>query len=155
MGLDQWLYAKKYASDSEFLGAERKALYRKLKDAIGDDAKYQGGFLKSMSVEMEVAYWRKANAIHAWFVENCQGGEDDCRTSHVTREQLENLMNVCKEVRDDHDKADDLLPTRSGFFFGSTDYDEYYFTDIKNTIKQLKKVLALDNTWEFYYASSW
>ncbi len=28
------------------------------------------------TIREEVLYWRKANAIHQWFVENVQGGED-------------------------------------------------------------------------------
>ena len=50
-----------------------------------------------------------------------------------------------------------LLPTTSGFFFGSTDYDEYYVNDIKETIDIVTKVLE---TTDFekemvYYVSSW
>lgn len=155
MGLDQYLYAKKYTSDSDFFGAERKALHGKLKEAIGEAAKHQGGNLKSISVEMEVCYWRKVNAVHQWFVDNCQGGEDDCRQSHVSREQLENLLQGCKDVLANRDKADEILPTASGFFFGSTEYDEYYFNDIEDTVNQLENVLKLDDEWDFYYQSSW
>jgi len=155
MGLDQYLYARKYTSGTDFFGAERKALHGKLKKAIGKDAKYQGGNLKSISIEMEVAYWRKVNAVHQWFVDNCQDGVDDCRQSHVDREQLENLLAACKEVCADHTKAENTLPTQEGFFFGSTDYDEYYFSDIEDTVKQLEGALKLDNTWDFYYQSSW
>ena len=53
--------------------------------------------------------------------------------------------------------ADELLPTASGFFFGSTDYDEYYVMDIEATIDIITKVLE---TTDFdkemvYYVSSW
>src|ERR1017187_4553583 len=46
----------------------------------------------------EVAYWRKANAIHGWFVNNVQNGIDQCQESVVTREQLNELLSVCYEV---------------------------------------------------------
>src|SRR5258707_892378 len=49
----------------------------------------------------EVAYWRKANAIHRWFVENVQDDNDDCRAYHVTREQLCQLRDACREVLDE------------------------------------------------------
>lgn len=155
MGLDQYLYAKKYTSDTDFMGAERKALNAKLKEAIGDAAKFQSGNLKSISVEMEVAYWRKVNAVHKWFVDTCQDGEDDCRQTYVSREQLEALLELCKAVVADHSKADDLLPTQDGFFFGSTEYDEWYFKDLEDTVRQLENVLQLDDTWDFVYQSSW
>ena len=38
----------------------------------------------------QVGYWRKANQIHNWFVENVQDGEDDCcYHNEVTKEYLE------------------------------------------------------------------
>lgn len=155
MGLDQYLYAKKYTSESDFLGVENKALHGKLKEAIGDATKHQSGNLKSISVEMEVCYWRKVNAVHQWFVDNCQDGNDNCQQHHVEREHLENLLEGCRDVLADHDKAGDLLPTQSGFFFGNTDYDEYYFFDIEDTVKQLENALTLGDGWEFYYQASW
>ncbi len=46
-----------------------------------------------------VGYWRKANAIHRWFVENVQDGEDDCDYHReVTAEDLEELRDLCIEV---------------------------------------------------------
>jgi hypothetical protein len=48
----------------------------------------------------EVAYWRKANAIHEWFVQNVQGGTDECEAHPVTREQLQELAAVCRRVLD-------------------------------------------------------
>ena len=50
-----------------------------------------------------------------------------------------------------------MLPTRSGFFFGSTEYDECYQEDLKNTISQLTDVLEYypENEWTFYYEASW
>jgi hypothetical protein len=105
-----------------------------------------------------VGYWRKANHIHAWFVENIQNGEDDCGYHReVTKEDLIALRDVCYEVLFKPDRAEDLLPTRCGFFFGGTDYDEYYISDIKDTIEIIDKVL---DTTDFdkemiYYVSSW
>jgi hypothetical protein len=47
----------------------------------------------------EIGYWRKANQIHKWFVDNVQGGEDDCGYhDEVTKEVLENLLETCKKV---------------------------------------------------------
>ena len=53
--------------------------------------------------------------------------------------------------------AERLLPSTSGFFFGGTDYDEYYVEDIKNTIDIITKVLETTdfNTQMVYYCSSW
>lgn len=52
-------------------------------------------------VREHVGYWRKANAIHKWFVDHVQDGEDDCEYHHeVTKEVLEQLRDVCKTVLD-------------------------------------------------------
>lgn len=106
----------------------------------------------------EVAYWRKANAIHLWFVDNVQDGEDDCKWhNEVTKEILEELLDTCQKVLDNSSLAKKELPTTSGFFFGSTAYDEFYMSDIKNTIDMITTILE---TTDFdkqmiYYRSSW
>lgn len=46
----------------------------------------------------EVAKWRKANAIHKWFVDNVQDGEDDCKEYHVSHDQLTELRDLCAKV---------------------------------------------------------
>jgi hypothetical protein len=50
--------------------------------------------------------------------------------------------------------AKKLLPTASGFFFGSTEYNEYYIDDLKHTIKMIEPYLN-DDGGAFYYRSSW
>ena len=106
-------------------------------------------------IDVELGYWRKANAIHRWFVTNVQEGEDDCRTYSVGREQLEELRELCDRVLKFKHLANEQLPTTAGFFFGSTDYDEYYYQDIENTITIIDRVLSLPDCWEFEYHSSW
>ena len=105
----------------------------------------------------EVGYWRKANAIHKWFVDNIQDGNDDCGDYEVSKEQLEELLRVCKLVKENHSYAEEYLPTCSGFFFGDTEYDEYYFHKVDSTIDILQKVLqATDfNRQMIMYSSSW
>ncbi len=89
----------------------------------------------------EVAYWRKANQIHAWFVREVQNDEDDCGRYEVSLAKLKELSEICQKVLDNPDLAEKLLPSSSGFFFGSTAYDEYYFADVKDTIEQIDAIL--------------
>ena len=50
----------------------------------------------------------------------------------------------------------ELLPTTSGFFFGDTNYSEYYFDDLKYTVEQIDKLLTDQyKSWDFEYHSSW
>lgn len=121
------------------------------------------------SIMEEVAYWRKANQIHNWFVQNIQDGYDDCNYHHeVTEDDLLCLLSSCKTVLKNVKKMDngevvvnqiakEILPTQGGFFFGDVEYDEYYVNDIENTVEMIEKVLATTNfdTQMIYYVSSW
>lgn len=111
---------------------------------------------KMDSIILDIAYWRKANQIHRWFVTNCQDGKDDCGLHEVSKEQLEELLSLCKTVLENPEKAPELLPTTSGFFFGNTDYGDYYTEDIQNTINMLQQELDNpDPEGYYYYQSSW
>lgn len=112
--------------------------------------------LDTATLEINVAYWRKANQIHAWFVKHVQNGKDDCQEYHVSRDQLQLLVDNCKLVLIQKEEAPNLLPTQEGFFFGSYEYDEFYWQDIQDTIDQLEKVLnEYSKDWDFKYQSSW
>jgi hypothetical protein len=102
----------------------------------------------------EEGYWRKANAIHQWFVHNAQNDNDDCKKYPVKRKKLESLLSICKIIKENPKIAKKLLPTHQGFFFGGYDYDQYYYECIDDTIKILEKALK-DKKKKFYYQSSW
>lgn len=105
---------------------------------------------------VEVGYWRKANQIHQWFVDNIQRGVDNCATYYVSKEDLEQLKTICEEVLKHPEKAEELLPTQEGFFFGTTDYDEWYFNDIQDTIEICKWCLEEKRGYDYFeYNSSW
>ena len=115
-------------------------------------------------IEEQVGYWRKANQIHKWFVDNIQDGNDNCGTYYVGIDDLMNLLDLCKQVRDNSEKAEELLPPQEGFFFGDVSIDQYYFHDINHTIEILEGVLSekvFDKDGrefypaDFYYSSSW
>lgn len=105
-------------------------------------------------IEEAVGYWRKANAIHGWFVNHVQEGKDDCEQYYVSKQNLRDLRTVCQSVLDDPKLAPTLLPVQSGFFFGSTDYDEWYITNLNTTIEILDAVLA-EGEGDIYYRASW
>ena len=107
------------------------------------------------SVQVTCAYWRKANQIHNWFVTNIQEGIDNCREYYVSQDQLKQLLAVCEKSL--KERNPNLLPPTEGFFFGGTDVDQYYWKDIKDTIEQLNRLLALPdiNELAFSYQSSW
>lgn len=110
----------------------------------------------NVKITIEVGYWRKANQIHKWFVENIQEGTDNCATYYVDKSQLEELKTICEEVLKHPEKAEELLPTQVGFFFGATDYDEWYFNDIQDTIEICEWCLDEKREYDYFeYSSSW
>lgn len=154
MGLDMYLTKEYYIKNWDFMKPEEKHAITITKGGQPSTIEVD----KIHSVIVDVAYWRKANSIHKWFVDNVQDGVDECQHSTVTREQLEELLGLCKQVLADHKKAPELLPAQSGFFFGSTDYDKYYFEDIEDTISQLEAELYKPSNGyfpEYSYHSSW
>ncbi len=154
MGLDMYLngrrYISKYFDEQDENRAE--AIAEQFPEINGTG--HLGGS-KVKEVIIEAGYWRKANAIHRWFVDNVQGGEDECRPHYVSRDQLKQLREICETVLKERKRASELLPSANGFFFGSTDYDEYYFSDIESTIRIIDDCLELPEAWEFEYRSSW
>lgn len=154
MGLDQYLHAKRYYSPTWGKDEEKSAFYS-LIEAV-DFGSFIDNEMPSLYIEIKVAQWRKSNQVHEWFVTNVQDGEDNCAEYYVSREQLEMLIALCDEVIADSSKAEELLPTSSGFFFGSTEYDEWYMNDLKYTSATLKRLLeSVPEEWIFYYSSSW
>ena len=123
---------------------------------IKTDNKYKSHIKPERISEIveEVAYWRKFNALHNWFVENCQEGVDECQESYVEVDKLKELVDILKQIKEDHSKAEELLPTQSGFFFGGTEYDEWYFKDVEEALDILENLVE-ERGGEFYYHSSW
>ena len=146
MGLDMYLTGKRY-------------LWHNERDEIVDEPSIQK-FTKGRrmkQVEFELGYWRKANAIHNWFVHNCQDGQDDCDEYIVQYSDLVKLREICKEVIDNN--KPELLPTTSGFFFGSTEYDDWYWQDVKETYELMSDLCQDEDIMkgdvQVYYQSSW
>lgn len=168
MGLDMYLYMKKStylphwgvknnpelaASLSNFYPEELKELQDKIFDRES----------LSKTESFQIGYWRKANAIHHWFVEECSGGIDECQDIYVPKEKLVELRDLCAKVLEDPTQGKTLLPTTDGFFFGNTAYDEWYIKEIKYTKELIDDVLAFfekykDGDGKYYeviYLASW
>ena len=189
MGLDMYLTRKKY------VGANYE--HNKVKGVVyitKNDKELPIDFNKITYIEEEIAYWRKANQIHNYMVENFADGNDDCRPIYLYLENLEKLLSVCQKVRksinlvdgkliqsysfnekgekiynymdgkviEDPSVCEELLPSCEGFFFGDTEYNEWYVKDIDYTIKMLKKTIKEEKEMnkngiynEFIYQASW
>lgn len=161
MGLDMYLRANEYVSRQNWSRDENgdildtpNEVFNTIVEAFEmSDVIDKTGFA-GISIDFPMGYWRKANQIHNWFVENVQDGEDNCGAYYVSREQLEQLKETCIEVLANKELAEELLPSTSGFFFGSTTYDEYYYGDLNDTIGIITR--CLESKFDsFEYQSSW
>jgi hypothetical protein len=146
MGLDMYLKGSRYISSWK---EGEKELGEKIAQIVG-----QEGMAVNI-VEMEVGYWRKANAVHQWFVKNVQNDVDDCKSYWVPRKKLLELQDVCNQVLADVTLAPSLLPTQGGFFFGNLEYDEWYMENLEITLQNIQKALSLPEEWDIEYQSSW
>jgi len=167
MGLDMYLRKKHYVKNWDFMEKEEKhEVTVKRNNKVRQDIIPE----RISEVTETVMTWRKANAIHHWFVENVQDGNDDCGEYYVERSQLEELRNIIQKVLTesllveghvqngyhlvngkkvpvmeegkyikDPSTAKKLLPTQPGFFFGATNYDQWYYSDLKETLEMLNK----------------
>ena len=107
--------------------------------------------LKRVSyIVLDAGNWCKANAVHKWFVDNCQDGHDACQEAEVSYAQLQELRALCAKVIETRDHH--ILPTQGSCFLGYTEADDCYFGDLAETIKIID---ALDPDGEYYYQSSW
>lgn len=166
MGLDMYLYAERYLSEmdkEQFEELKRVVESQVMATPLKEDSSLP--WSGSLTIRQEVAYWRKANAIHSWFVENVQDGTDDCRLAYVSADQLEELVADCSQVlslmnpfcreaydSDEWDNAteipshvkaevEELLMPTDGFFFGSTEIDLYFYHTVRYTHDRLTEVL--------------
>lgn len=159
MGLDSYLYVEKYESCCAWdKGAiEKKAHFypEELKE-LGEKI-FENNFM-SKEISYQVAYWRKANMIHKYFVDKCAEGVDDCRPVWVSVDTLEDLVKRCRDVIEHPEKAKDILETSGGFFFGSTEYNEYYMRDLENTVEMLEPIIEFlkkNKNYQAVYRASW
>lgn len=186
MGLDMYLTKKTYVKNWEHQLPKEKHEITVLK---GGKPK-QGIKPERISyIEEEIAYWRKFNALHAWFVDECGGGEDNCQPIYIPVEKLEEVLGILKQVKEKLDNSKlvkktiktwngesveidvyeceeevtKLFSPQSGFFFGSTEINEWYKNDVINSIEVFEVLLEeLEETrrngiptGDLYYQASW
>lgn len=128
----------------------------------------------------EECYWRKANQIHAFFLSKAPEGYDpDTQESiSIKKEDLNELMEKCNQIKqavseskwnpdvqtedynnmpeDLAEKCSEILPSMSGFFFGGTVYDSWYYSDITSTLEKIQTILDnWDENAEYVYSCWW
>ncbi len=89
----------------------------------------------------ELAYFRKVNFLIPFFENYFNVKLENLKDLEITKSSIKELKDRCEHILRDHTLAKDLLPTREGFFFGSTSYDNNYYKDIEEVLKTCNTVL--------------
>lgn len=114
------------------------------------------------NISVNIAYWRKANAIHQWFISHCADDVDDCQEIEVDIEDLHELKDTCEKILNapnDINLMNRLLPPQGGFFFGDTDLNDAdtlnsYLENVKYTNNILSEEFKLADEFKNYKTPS-
>ena len=119
--------------------------------------------------ETNVWFGRKENHIHQWVIDAYNAKEaqahqwiidahriTDTNTEYILIDPDELLGDLYTVIKNP-ESAPEVMPTSSGFFFGSTDYDKFYFEDVMALHKTLnaEKKQGYFNNHSFFYWSWW
>ena len=108
--------------------------------------------------------FRKFNALHAYVVDNFGGGVDECQVIYLDIDnliQIHEMLSLVKESLSIGDKviAEQTLPPSEGFFFGSTEIDEWYEQDVNKAVEVFGKVIEehsiVGHNASYSYQASW
>lgn len=103
--------------------------------------------------DIEVGYFRKANALFKW-VEDHAGAFENCEKVPITQAHLRALLRDLQALTPENCRT--RFPTTEGFFFGSTDYDAGYWTDVEETKRWLETMIdAFDFDRESLHFMAW
>ena len=100
-------------------------------------------------VTEELMYWRKANQIHGWFVNNCEEDIPDVKYS-LGREQLVELVDICKKVLEILNTATKLTKQVVGGWRNGEDYmvDVEVYDNIEDAILCEKRIKEWNRMWK-------
>ena len=101
MGLDMYLLKYQKIKGIPFKAQTEidvSELEEDFKKAFEPYIKEKGTAFKWEALYEDVMYWRKANAIHKFFVDTVQNDEDDCGYYEVNLETIKKLNNLCEQA---------------------------------------------------------
>lgn len=106
--------------------------------------------IKDITNEDTIAYFRKANCLQNYFEQKYE--IENCVPHKMSLDDIKDILDKVTKVLENHSLAEQLFPTCAGFFYGSLDYGEGYFYDLREIQKAFKFIL---DEWKeednFYY----
>ena len=89
-------------------------------------------------------YFRKFNALVEW-IENNVGALENCEPLELGEDDIEGLQATLNDLTPEN--CDVELPTCTGFFFGSQEYDDWYWENVEKA-KQMCNDILEKTDWE-------
>lgn len=125
MGLDQYITIRHKSTNNA---------YKKYDEYWKMDKEERNGIRepKEPCKDITVAYFRKHNMIHGWFVKNVQNGNDDCGRYEITVSQLKFLLAICERVMSYVTKTPrppKIYTDSKGNDYECIQFDEYSITE--------------------------
>jgi hypothetical protein len=159
MGLDQYLSAKKTFSNSQWGKDEERRIHAEIVSAVDASSILEADH-PYVVVEITVAYWRKARAIHDWFLSNCVYANNAGYSFHVTRDELWALHDLCVVIPfglavHGDEYADSRIPNPSWFGGGDEKYGDWYKESLKYTADVIFKLLSDGKNENLAFEYSW
>lgn len=146
MGLDQYIKKSTYVNDKmRYQFGQHEDLFVGMKTS------------RIQTIQEEIAYFCKFNALHRHIVETEETDDDNCRDFYFNP-YIRTLKEICEDILKgkNPEVAHALLPAGEGFFFGTLEYDDWYFEDVQHLKDVLDQILAEDPRLEHsYYYYAW
>ncbi|WP_271400313.1 hypothetical protein [Salinicoccus roseus] len=103
---------------------------------------------------IEYSYYRKFNALQGYFVKHFD--IENCRRVLITKGIILNLYSILNEIKYAPEKAEQLLPTCPGPFFGSIEYGRLYMNHVHEAARDMYHAQFIDfNKYTLYFTSNW
>ena len=178
MGLDMYLYAKKYENrkKGENNEIETENFYPKDLKKVGN--KILNHNFMSKQTSYQIGYWRKFNALQGYFLDRVEDEEELLKGYYLSESDIIELIEVLEEVKEalknktkktvnvftgwangertytdievyECEVAQELLPPTPGFFYGSEYIDDYYIKCLDYSLDTFKEALHLTQDLDY------
>lgn len=104
--------------------------------------------------QIEYAYYRKFNALQGYFESNYN--IENPGVIELTMDIINDIYIRLNEIRYAPEKANLILPTYAGPFFGRMTYDRLYHSYINQAANDFYHAKFIDySKYKLYYSSNW
>lgn len=155
MGLDMFLYRSSKPKEFEEIGYWRKA--NAVFDWINNNVRFISNCSKlrmsKKNIERLLDVCKQARDI----IQSATTQQIKIKVGYNVKEGIDIFGSTNVYDENTADKLSNILPTCTGFFFGSTEYDEYYLSYIEYTIKICEEILKTTDfkTQRIFFEAWW